>query len=153
MALLGLRCSNLGYSYVVMTGTKAAPAMLAHNTVLAPKGYVTPPRLKWMCHEITDLCRKHNIRAIFMKGTEGLASRGATFVDRIEMEAMVYYSGHELGIRHIVKKVKSTIAKDLGQKGKAKYLQTMDTSCFPALADLDEKEHEAALTVWSGLPA
>lgn len=104
-----------------------------------------------MYQEISDICKRHCVSAICMKGSEGLAVRGAPFVDRIEMEAMVFVSGHELGIKPILKKVKGTIAKNLGQKGKAKYLKRLDTSAMPAFSTLDEKEQEAILAGWSEL--
>ncbi len=125
--------------------------MRAQQTVSSPKGFAKAPRLKWMCHEMTDLCRKYNVDAVCMKGSEGLAARGSAFVERTEMEAIVFYAANELGIKPVFKKVKSTIAKDLGQKGKAKYLLTMDTSAFPELAGMDGTTQEAALAAWSAM--
>ena len=46
-------------------------------------------------------------------------------------------------------KRKVTLAKDLGLKGKARYLLTFDTSPIPDFADLDEKMKDAVLCAWS----
>jgi hypothetical protein len=151
MSVLGIRCSNHGYSFAIIDGTKTQPKLIASSSVNAPKGFAKPAQLKWMCQEISDLAKKYSISSICMKGSEGLASRGAAFVDRVEMEAMVFVTGCELGIKRVLKKVKSTIAKDLGQKGKAKYLKKLDTSMLLGFADLDEKEQEAVLAGWSNL--
>jgi len=52
----------------------------------------------------------------------------------------------------IFKKVKSTIAKDLGLKGRGHYLRTeLDTSVIPGFAGKPDKEKEAILAAWSEL--
>ena len=52
----------------------------------------------------------------------------------------------------IFRKVKSTIAKDLGLKGRGHYLQTeLDTSVIPGFGSKSEKEKDAILAGWSEL--
>ena len=149
MMILGLRCSNSGYTFAVLSGSRKSPAIIAKGSVDTPKGFAKPQKLRWMAQEMHDLCKRHNITCIAMKGTEGLASRGSSFVERIEIEAAVFMSGAELGIKPVVKKVKSTIAKDLGQKGKAKYLERIDTSIILNFSDYNEHEKEAVFVAWS----
>jgi hypothetical protein len=64
---------------------------------------------------------------------------------------MVFYAGAELGIKPIHKKVKSQIAKGLGQKGNAKYLERVDKSVIDAFDGLSPKLQEAVLAAWSEL--
>jgi hypothetical protein len=151
--VLGLRCTNSGYCFAVMTGTKQSPVIKHSDTVSAPKGYPKPQKLGWMQQEVHDLCRRHQIHVICMKGTEGLAARGAGFVERVELEAVVFLAANHLGIKRVVKKVKSTLAKDLGQKGKARYLAALDTRAFPGFATMSKNKQEAIYAAWTELPS
>jgi hypothetical protein len=152
MNILGLRCSNKDYSLSVVCGSKGSPILVKTCSVAYPKGYAKPQGLKWFLQEIEDLLKKHSISAIVMKGFEG-RSRGTTFVERIEHEAIVFLSGANLGIKRIHRKVKSTIAKDMGMKGKGHYLETqLDKSAIPTFSQLPDKEQEATLAAWSELP-
>jgi hypothetical protein len=49
----------------------------------------------------------------------------------------------------VYRKTKPTIAKDLGLKGKGKYLDTLDCSVFPDYDNEKEKIKEAILVAWS----
>jgi len=50
-----------------------------------------------------------------------------------------------------MRQVKSTMAKDLGFKGRGRYLATLDTSAIASFTQLDDKIQEAVLVAWSGL--
>ena len=113
MTILGLRCSNGDYSFAILSGSSKVPKLIASGSVPAPKGYTKPQLLKWFFQELQDLHTQHDLTAIVMKGTEGLAARGASFVGRVELEAMVFYAGAELGIKPVLKKVKSQVAQGL----------------------------------------
>ena len=64
----------------------------------------------------------------------------------------MYVAGGTEGMNAIFKKLKSTIAKDLGLKGRAHYLQTsLDTSVIPGFGGRGGKEQEAILAGWSEL--
>ena len=64
----------------------------------------------------------------------------------------IFLLSAKLGINEIESKVKSTIAKDLGLKGKGKYLDTkLDTSCIDNFDKFPKKEQEAILVAWSCL--
>ena len=151
MAILGLRCSNGDYSFAVLSGSLDSPTVDDSGTIHAPKGFSRPQLLKWFFQELQDLHARHGIRCIVMKGSEGMANRGGSFIERIELEAMAFYAGAELGIRPVHRKVKSQIAKGLGQKGKAKYLERVDTSVIDSFAQLSPKVQEAVLAAWSEL--
>jgi hypothetical protein len=60
-------------------------------------------------------------------------------------------AGGARGMRAVFKKVKSTIAKDLGQKGRSKYLANLDTSWAPTFDGFSDKEKEAIQAAWSEL--
>jgi hypothetical protein len=151
MKILGLRCSNADYSFAILSGTLAAPVLEASGTISAPKGYSKPQLLKWFFQELQGLHARYAPKCIVMKGSEGMAARGGSFVERVELEAMVFYAGAELGIKPIHKKVKSQIAKGLGQKGNAKYLERVDKSVIDAFDGLSPKLQEAVLAAWSEL--
>ena len=151
MPIFGLRCSNGDYSFAVLSGTAGSPTLEASGTIAAPKGYSKPQLLKWFFQEIQGLHARYGVKCVVMKGSEGTAHRGATFVERVELEAMVFYAGAELGIKLVHRKVKSQIAKGLGLKGKAKYLDRFDTSVMDSFEGLSPKLQEAALAAWSEL--
>jgi hypothetical protein len=85
-----------------------------------------------------------------MKRFEG-HSRGRSFEERVEYEAAVYLACARCGLTTACKKVKSTIAKDLGLKGRAHYLETLNTCVIPSFSNYTDKEQEAVLCAWSDL--
>jgi hypothetical protein len=152
MGHLGLRCSNNDYTFVVLKGDASCPLIADKGYVSFPKGFSRPHELKWFYQEIEGFVAKHKLKSICIKGAEGSAFRDRSFVARIENEAMVYLAGFNNGIKKISKKVKSTIAKDLGLKGKAKYLATsLNCSVFPTFDDETPKMQEAILAAWSDI--
>lgn len=150
MAVLGVRCSNKDFTYAVLDGKKAEPKLLVRETLTYPAGFSRPQSLYWLFQEVNALSEKHKITKIVIKRFEG-RTRGQTFEDRVEYEAAVMLSAGSRGSRAVFKKVKSTIAKDLGQKGRAKYLANLDTSPFPNFPELTEKEKDAIQAAWSEL--
>lgn len=151
MKTLGLRCSAKQYSFVVLDGTRENPMLSATATNPTPTGYSHSQALGWFLQEVHDLCKKHSIEVIILKGTEPMATRDASFVERVAFEAMAFLVGNDLGLEDTERKINVTIAKALHGKGKARYLKTMDTSSLIGFADLKEKEKEAALAAWSSL--
>jgi len=151
MSVLGMRCSNKDFTYAVMTGSRKKPCVQKIASVTVPKNYSRPRALHWLVQEIQDLIAKHTVDRIVMKAFEG-RSRGKTYADRVELEATVYVAGGMNGMNAIFKKVKSTIAKDFGLKGRAHYLQTgLDTTIIPGFGEKSDKEKEAILAGWSEL--
>lgn len=151
MSILGIRCSNKEFSYAVMSGSKKAPAIIDNGSLTYPKSLVRPRSLLWFTQEVEQLIKKHNALGIVMKKFEG-RSRGDLFEERVEYEAAVYLASARCGIMAVCKKVKSTIAKDLGLKGRAHYLETeLDTSVIPEFSNYTDKEQEAILCAWSQL--
>ena len=66
--------------------------------------------------------------------------------------AMVYFAAQNKGIKDISKKVKGSIAKSLGLKGRAKYLKTsLDTTLIENFDSYSDKAHDAIYAGWSKL--
>ena len=150
MAVLGIRCSNKDFSYAILAGSQLSPTEVDVGRIAYPKGFTKPRSLKWLLQEITDLIKKHAIRVIVIKAFEG-RTRGKAHEDRVEHQAAVIIAGANCGLNAIFKKPKSTIAKDLGKKGRARYLAHLDTSVLPSYDSSIEKIQEAMLSAWSGL--
>lgn len=151
MSVLGIRCSNKDYSFAVLEGKPKKPRVLHTGCVAFPKGYSPVQQASWFLQEIEALIDQHDVRDVVIKGFEGM-NRGKTFVERVEHEAVLYLAAANKGIKGVVRKVKSTIAKDLGLKGRGRYLSTaLDTTVIPGYDALPEKTREALLASWSGL--
>ena len=150
--VLGLRCSNADYSFAVLDGSKSHPRIVEKGSVRFPHTYSRARQMGWFKQEIEDRRKHHSISALAIKGAEGIASRGKAFVERIENEAAAILAAVARGIGKVPRKTKSTIAKDLGLKGRAGYLATaLDTSVIAGFNDLPVKEQEAVLVAWSEL--
>ncbi len=152
MNVLGIRCSNTDYSVAVLSGTRNTPQVIHCDTILYPTGFSKPQSLNWMLQEIDAVVKKHCIARIVMKGFEG-RNRDKTFVERIEREAMVSLAAFQCGVKAVFKKISSTIAKDLGLKGRARYLTTsLDTSSIPGYSSYTDRQKDAIVAAWSKLP-
>ena len=153
MAFLGVRCSNSDFTYAILTGEPDCPKIIDKKNILFPKNYLKHQSLKWFLQEIEDILKNNiTLKVISIKGTEPLAQKGKSFISRTEYEAIIYLAAANNGIKHIFKKVKSTIAKDLGLKGKVKYLSTkLDYSVFPNFESENDKMQEAILVAWSSM--
>lgn len=151
MVVLGVRCSNTDLTYAVLTGTRTAPEVIATETLAFPKGYQKPQRLKWVVQEAHGLLQKHTVGVVVAKKHEG-RRRGNDYEDRVEAEAAVAIAAADNGIRAFYKKQKNTIAKDLGLKGKAKYIESkLDTSVISEFENFSAKIKDAVLAGWSAL--
>lgn len=149
--VLGLRCSNTDYHFVILGGTKKAPLLESRGCVGYPTGVKKPLALKWMVDETRDRLQKGNIDRVVIKAPEPLARPTGSLIERIEFEAAVLVACGQFGLRAAFKKVKSTIAKELGLKGKGKYLLTFDTSAIKDFGSFPEKTQEAILAAWTEL--
>jgi Holliday junction resolvasome RuvABC endonuclease subunit len=151
VSVLGIRCSNRDYTFAVMTGTKKSPQLVDSQTLSYPKGFSKPESLNWLLKEIEELISKYGVEKIVMNKFEA-RRYGNTYEDRVEHEAMIYLAAFNQGIKSPSKKVKSSIAKDLGLKGRAHYLKTsLDTSLIKGFNDQSPKSQDAILAGWSGL--
>lgn len=152
MRVLGVRCSNKDYSYAVLEGGRSAPVLVASASHLYPKGYSTPETLKWLLQEMESLNNQHSVTHWAIKGAEPMAAKGQIYASRVECEAMVSLSAANRGSSNVVRKVKPTIAKDLGLPGKASSLtDKLDKSLLPGLFSMPDKEFEAVVVAWSEL--
>lgn len=149
--ILGIRCSNKDFSYAVLSGTKNKPTVEHEGANKIPKNFSKPRALSWLVQEIEEIINKHNITKIVMRGFEGQVRKRTTYEERVELETAVYIAAAKCGINAVFKKVRSTIAKDLGLKGKAHYLQSLDTSSILGYDERSDIKKEAILAAWSEL--
>lgn len=150
MQILGVRCSNTDYTYCLLSGDAALPKIEAVKHVNYPNGYTEAETLRWLRQEFQTLCRKQSLDAVGIKRAETNVKRSNSLEARIQAEAIVSLVAAESGCQTVKRKVGSTVAKDLGLKGKAKYLQSkLDTSAIPDFGSYSAKEQEAILVAWS----
>lgn len=122
MIILGLRCSPSEFSFSVMEGTLKSHMLVATGRIKYPTGYNHCELLRWLHNEIGGLIGKYQVNGIGVKGTEAMGMKGKSYGERMELEAMIFLQAIQHGIKYAKRKVKSTIAKDIGLKGKGKYL-------------------------------
>ncbi|MHB8846291.1 MAG: hypothetical protein ACYC7L_16275 [Nitrospirota bacterium] len=152
MKCIGIRCSTNDFSYAILSGAKASPRLEASATIAFPHGYTRPQALKWFLQELENISADHMLPVWAIKGTEAIAKKGKEFVERVENEAMIILHAGNIGAESVVRKVKTTIAKDLGLPGKVSALKTdLDVSAFPEYTAAPEKIKEAILVAWSEL--
>lgn len=152
MTILGIRCSTTDFTYAVISGDKDTPSLSESRTIPFPANYSQPEKLKWLFDELQTLNRKHEVNCWAVKGAEPMAAKGKSYANRVELEAMVSLSAATLGYDNVVRKVKPTIAKDLGLKGRAKSLSDdLDFSKIAGLDQKSDKEFEAIVVGWSCL--
>ena len=152
MRTLGLRCGPSDYAFVIIEGTQEQPQIIHKGEITCPQGYKPLAKLGWFYQEIEDLCKKYEISKIAIKATEPMGRSGSKVVEqRLELETIALIAASHCGVEKAAKKVKATIAKDFGFKGKAKYLASINESALPNIDDLSDKLKEAALAGWSDL--
>jgi hypothetical protein len=152
MKCIGIRCSNNDFSYAILSGQKTSPTLETHNTIGFPKGFTRAQTLKWFLQELEDISKKHkNLSTWVIKGPEAIAKKGKGFIDRIENEAIVFLHAGNTVVDKVLRKVKRTIAKDIGVSGTTSALKTLDTSIIPEYKNATEKIQEAILAAWSEL--
>lgn len=150
MKALGVRCSNSDYTYGVVSGDADSPDIESVKRVAFPKDFTGADVLKWLHQEARAILADAGFDAVGLKRAETNVKRSNSLEARIQAEAVFCLAASELGCNVIDRKVHSTIAKDLGLKGKAKYLQTqLDTSVIPEFDKYSEKEQDAILVAWS----
>lgn len=150
--IIGVRCSNADYSFALLKGKKGAPQIADIKSASFPKGYTRANTLRWLYQEVEDYLSKHKgISRIVVKGAEPMAQKGGAYGERVEGEAILFLAAANNGIT-AVRKVKPTIAKDLGLAGRAKALEEdLDTTAIPDFSTYSTKEQEAVLAAWSDL--
>jgi hypothetical protein len=152
MKALGVRCSNSDYTYCVISGDADSPDIECVKRVAFPKDFTEAETLKWLHQEATAILGDASFDAVGIKRAETNVKRSNSLEVRIQAEAIFCLAASQLGCDVIDQKVNSTIAKDLGLKGKAKYLDTkLDTSVIPDFDDYPEKHQDAIRVAWSCL--
>ncbi len=152
MKVLGVRCSNTDCTFCLLSGTKDSPVVERSHNAKFPKGFSRGEELKWFSQELQEIFKKNEINAVALKGAEPMVKRSNNLVSRIQNEAIVYLVSTQCGVTDVDTKVKASIAKQLGLKGKGKYLETkLDTSVIKDFESFSSKEQEAILVGWSSL--
>jgi hypothetical protein len=152
MKVLSVRCSNNDYCFAVLSGTKLSPQVEETGHVSFPKGFSDAEAFRWLFQEIGSLTKKYQPDRVVVKGAEPAARSNKELHTRIGNEAIVFLAAILAGATSVLKKINSTIAKDLGLKGKAKYLKSqLDTSPLADFEQHSSKEQEALIAGWSGL--
>ena len=124
MSILGIRCSSKDFSYCIVNGKQESATLADTGTISFPKGYTESETQKWLSQEIEGIIKKYNVHGIGIKGVEPMGMKGKAYGARMEKEGIFFLQAALCGVKYIKRKVKSTIAKDLGIKGKGKYLET-----------------------------
>ena len=152
MKYLGIRLSNSDFSFAILDGSRNSPKVLRSETLLLPKNYCIADKLDWLLKELECLIKTNNIKGVVIKRTETMVKRSNNLELRIKLETMAYLAAKNCGIKNVAEKVKSTIAKDLGLKGKSKYLSTkLDTTIIKDFHKKTAKIQEAILVAWTFL--
>lgn len=152
MKVLAVRCSNTDFAYAVVEGTMDMPALLLCDETSYPNGYKEHSLFHWFHQEITELLDTHSPDGLAVKAAETMVKRSGALDLRIRIEGIALMAAAEVGCSLACRKVKSTIAKDLGMKGKSKYLETnLDKSVIPRFDSYNTKQQEAILVAWSCL--
>ena len=152
MKVLGVRCDNKGFTYIIVTGSKTTPNLIISESCNVPTGYALPRKYFWLYREIELIINKYDIKRIALKGAEPQRIKNKSTLERVELEAIIMCAGQAKGIKKIVRKSKNTIAKDFNLKGRAKYLKTdLDTSVIKDYDRLSVNKKEALLAAWSEL--
>jgi hypothetical protein len=152
MRIIGLRCSNNDFAYALIEGAKQSPAVTDVGATRFPKGYEEPAIFHWFHQEMVGLLKKYNPDGLAVKAAEPMVKRSAVLETRIRAEGIALMAAAEAGVGTIQRRVKSTIAKNLGMKGRGKYLETkLDTSPISDFDSYSPKQKEAILVGWSCL--
>jgi len=152
MKVLAVRCSNSDLAYAVIEGTKQSPAAADSRVIGFPKGYAECALFHWFHQEIMGLINNHNPDSLAVKAAEPMVKRSRALETRLRVEGIALMSAAEAGCAAAFRKVKSTMAKDLGMKGKARYLDTkLDTGPIADFDSYSSKQQEAILVGWSCL--
>ena len=150
--VFGIRCSNTDFAFAILTGSRSSPELEECKQTPFPKGYSRPQSLKWFFQELQEVTRSRDIARWAMKGAEPKAQRNSSFVQRVEYEGVAVLVASHAGIDDVPRKIKATIAKDLGLPGKAKSLTTLlNTGAIPGFREHPEKIQEAILVAWSSI--
>lgn len=152
MKSIGIRCTLTDFSFSIVEGKLDYFDLVTTGRIKYPNGYKHIELLKWFYQEIGELLKKYDVKAIGVKGTEAMAMKGKSFGDRMELEGMIFLQASELGIKYAIRKVNATIAKDIGLKGKAKYLATgFDYSAITEYDSMSKNLQEATQAALSML--
>lgn len=152
MKILSLRCSNSDFTYALISGGSQDPVVEEAETESYPKSIKENELFYWFYQEIKEILQRSNADVLAIKAAETTVKRSNALELRMRIEGVALMVSAELGFSEAYRKIKSTIAKDLGLKGKGKYLETqLDTSSVENFNGYTQKKQEAILVGWSCL--
>jgi len=145
---IGFRFWGDHFAFVVLTGTLAAPKLVAKDMCKCPKGETRPECLAWVRREIAEILDKHVVAVGLYKALEGIARVDP---ERAQLEGVAIeraWSGNGLAIEP---KRKAQIKKITGFSDQARYIHRILDQV--GLGDLDTAAYQdAAVAALSGLP-
>lgn len=151
MKALGLRASNRECAIALIEGSRDDPRIVTTKKVVVPEGYADTESSRWLYQELLEVFNAHQPNVAAVKRPELSVKRSNALELRIGFEHIAMLAAAECGCTMAFRKVKSTIAKDLGLKGKGKYLKALDTSKVDGYDQLPPMTQEAVLVAWSCL--
>lgn len=152
MKTFSVRCSNSDFAYAVLEGDKDTPIVVSSGQIAFPKNFSEGEKLQWLHQELSGLLQNHSPEKVVVKAPEPLVKRSNAIDSRLHNESIVLLAAQTNGIKESEKKTNATIAKDLGLKGRAKYLKTgLDTDKVEGFSSYSAKIQEAILASWSSL--
>lgn len=150
MKVCGIRCSNSDFAFAILDGDKHHPAVIHSCRLAFPANFKEGEKVHWFYHELNSLIQQHSPDSVVIKGPEPLVKRSNSIDSRLHNEGIVFLAAAANGIIDTCKKTNATIAKDLGVKGRTKYLKTkLDTSAIADFESYGDKLQEAILAAWS----
>lgn len=149
--MIGFRCSNLDYTYAVVSKNAEAFKLVETKTVGFPKNFCRVEALRWFYLEIEQLLKRIEPSGVMLKRAEMAAAKSKSFVERVENEGVILLVSGMLNSKYVRGKVKATLLKDLGYKGRGRYFQNaVNDAEWISGDDISEKMVEAALVARSG---
>lgn len=148
---LGIRCSNTDFAYAILSGTRLSPKVVSAKCTTFPKSYNESATICWLRLEIKDIIGKSPISKACLKKSEATRNTNSLQL-RLLCEGAIISAIRESMDIPISRKVQTTLAKDLGAKGKAKYLKGLDYSVFSDWDNYSDKVRESILAAWSCMP-
>ena len=139
MKIIGFICSSSDFTYALLEGGKTSPIIVKVEEISFPKGCSRSAILKWLYYEVEQLLKRFEPKGVLLKRAEHGASKDKSYTMRVENEAVILLLVGMLNIKYVDNKVKPTILKDLGYKGRSRYFAV---ACEDVLSEYNGKVTE-----------
>lgn len=136
-----------------MGGSKGQPKLIRIIKKPFPLDYSRVQIIDWFLQELDDFIQANDgINEIIIKSPDAMSRRNTAYEERLENQGVAYLAASRNGIRLVTRKVRSTIAKDLGLKGNSREYAAVDCSqIYTKQSSISEDERDSILAAWSGL--